>query len=121
MYTIDSGVNWLLKEGNLPNIPIRWAIMNPENSEHVILATELGIWETSNFQSDSPNWYPQSKGLANVRVNMLRMRSIDSKLLAVTYGRGLYSSDIFHTGLSVSSIEFDDLFKNTIYQASIIE
>lgn len=91
----DGGITWLDKEGDLPDMPVRWAIQIPENPEIVVCATELGCWMTENFLSSSPNWKPINDGLANVRVDMLAIRNSDKELIAATYGRGLYSTSDF--------------------------
>ena len=62
----------------------------PENTNRVLIATEIGVWETSNLLSDSPNWAPSSNGLANVRVDMLAMRESDNMVVAASHGRGLF-------------------------------
>lgn len=95
--TNDGGVTWLDKEGTLPDMPVRWALFNPGNSEEVLLATELGIWSTNSL-STSPAWEPSNQGLANVRCDMLRYRSSDGLVILATHGRGLYTSDVFATG-----------------------
>ncbi|MEQ9374548.1 MAG: PKD domain-containing protein [Imperialibacter sp.] len=94
-YTADGGTTWTSKEGNLPNIPVRWAMFNPTNFDEVILATEMGIWGTKSVTAASPTWAQFSNGLANVRVDMLQMRDSDFEVIAATHGRGLYSSSIF--------------------------
>lgn len=94
-YTTDGGTNWINKEGNLPDMPVRWALFNPNNRHEVILATEVGVWSTSNFNSTNPTWTSSSSGLANVRVDMLQMRQSDYEVIAATYGRGLFSSNAF--------------------------
>jgi hypothetical protein len=66
--------------------------MNPHSNQEVILATEVGVWATTNFQSASPNWIASNTGLANVRVDMLKHRSSDGVIIAATHGRGLFSS-----------------------------
>ncbi len=35
-YTTDGGTTWASKEGNLPDMPIRWALINPNNKKEVI-------------------------------------------------------------------------------------
>lgn len=94
-YSPDGGKNWKSKEGDLPDLPVRWCLFNPSDRENVILATELGIWSTSNFKDESPIWGPSNDGLANVRVDQLRLRSADLTVLAATHGRGLFLSDGF--------------------------
>ena len=96
-YTTDGGTSWVSKEGNLPDMPVRWALFNPNDHNEVILATELGVWGTTNFNSSSPNWAASSNGLANVRVDQLQVRTSDNEVIAATYGRGLFSSDGFNS------------------------
>ncbi|MCC5945213.1 MAG: T9SS type A sorting domain-containing protein [Bernardetiaceae bacterium] len=95
--TQDGGNNWVSKEGNLPNLPINWALYNPENYNQVILATETGIWSTNDVSIASPNWQPSSIGLANVRCSMLKYRQADKMVVVATHGRGLFTSDVFRT------------------------
>ena len=91
-YTADGGVTWKSKMGNFPNMPVRWALFNPNRTNQVILATELGIYGTLNFKDNSPNWTAKNTGFANVRTDMLQMRSSDYMVIAATHGRGLFSS-----------------------------
>jgi PKD repeat protein len=95
-YTENGGGNWMNKEGNLPNMPVRWGLLNPNDNNEAIVATELGVWATYNFQDASPIWEPSNKGLANVRVDMLQHRISDDLVIAGTHGRGLFESDGFN-------------------------
>jgi photosystem II stability/assembly factor-like uncharacterized protein len=99
-YTNDGGQNWVIKEGDLPDMPIRWALFNPRDSNNVILATELGVWESHNFMDASPNWHPANNGLANVRVDMLQLRMSDYTIMAATHGRGVYTAQ-FAGGIGI--------------------
>jgi len=54
-----------------------------------MLATELGIWTTSNLDEAGTVWTQDIEGLANVRVDMLQIRLSDYTVLAATHGRGL--------------------------------
>ena len=95
-YTANGGGSWVSKEGNLPDMPIRSALFNPNDYNEVILATEVGVWTTTGLNAGSPNWTTSSSGLANVRVDMLQMRTSDNEVIAATHGRGLFSSDGFN-------------------------
>ena len=99
-YTNDGGQNWVIKEGDLPDMPVRWSLFNPRDSNNVILATELGVWETRNFMDASPNWVPSNNGLANVRVDMLQLRMSDYTIMAATHGRGVYTAQ-FAGGIGI--------------------
>ena len=108
-YSSNGGTSWSSKEGNLPNMPIRWILINPNNTNEAIVATEIGVWGTDDFQATTPTWAISNKGLANVRVNMLQYRSSDNMVIAATYGRGLFESNAFALSgaLSLSATTID--------------
>ncbi|MEM9325719.1 MAG: fibronectin type III domain-containing protein [Bacteroidota bacterium] len=93
--TQDMGESWLSKEGDLPDMPVRWSLYNPSDRTQVMLATEVGVWVTNNFDEPFPNWMPANTGLANVRSDMLYYRESDDLVAIATFGRGLFTSDIF--------------------------
>ena len=86
--TYDGGENWSDISGNLPDMPIRWALYHPNGAHQVMLATEVGTWTTNN--TNLGIWTPDP-GFPNVRVDMLQMRTADNKVLAATHGHGLIS------------------------------
>ncbi|HUR64771.1 MAG TPA: PKD domain-containing protein [Chitinophagaceae bacterium] len=91
----NGGTSWTSVEGNLPDMPIRWALFNPTNNDQVIVATELGVWSTDNLNGGGTVWGASNSGLANVRVDMLQVRTSDKLVIAATHGRGLFYSDLF--------------------------
>lgn len=93
--TTDGGVNWEEKEANLPDMPIRWALYNPDDDSLALLATEMGVWSTNNINETNVYWEPVIDGLANVRVDMLQLRDSDNTVLAATHGRGLFTANYF--------------------------
>jgi hypothetical protein len=99
--TSDGGTIWTDKEGDLPDMPVRWALYNPDNRHEVILATEVGVWSTTDFNSASPVWTASNSGLANVRTDMLQIRDSDHFVIAATHGRGLFSTTGFSAQASV--------------------
>ncbi len=88
--TYDGGQSWQEKEGNLPDMPIRWAMYHPLNSGQVMLATETGVWTTNMIHEDSPVWEPANSGMGNVRVDMLQYRESDQMVIAASHGRGMF-------------------------------
>ncbi|GAA3935444.1 hypothetical protein GCM10022406_19740 [Hymenobacter algoricola] len=89
-----AAATWTSRQGNLPDMPVRWALFDPTSNKRAMLATELGVWSTEDLSAASPAWSPASTGMANVRVDMLRIRPSDQQLVAATHGRGLFTSDI---------------------------
>ena len=75
--------------------------------DEVIIGTELGVWYTKNFSSDSPSWKRANSGMNDVRVTDLDLRlGDDYKVFAATYGLGVYSSN-FGVNEPLLNIESD--------------
>lgn len=91
----DGGATWQEKEGNLPDMPIRWAIYQSQSAKQAMIATELGIWVCADLTAEEPIWEPSIYGMSNVRVDMLQQRPSDKKVLAATHGRGLYTTTFY--------------------------
>lgn len=111
-YTTDAGVTWTSKEGNLPDIPVKAIFMNPDNNNEVILGTYYGVWGTANFQSANPTWALYSNGLGKFKVSVFDYRPSDKTVLAVTYGRGAFTTKIDESGLSTEGAQSNILSKN---------
>lgn len=54
--TKNGGTTWTSVEGNLPDMPIRWALFNPTDSSQALLATEVGVWSTDALTAGTTNW-----------------------------------------------------------------
>ncbi|MCK5821398.1 MAG: T9SS type A sorting domain-containing protein [Bacteroidales bacterium] len=106
-FTTDGGQNWMSKESNLPDIPVRWALIHPQHGIEVMLATELGIWTTTNILANPVVWTQNISGMANVRVDMINMRKSDNTVLAATHGRGMFTT--IWNPEQLSSVFFDEL------------
>ncbi len=48
--TSDGGTNWTAIDGNLPDMPVRWAMFYPGDNTKAIIATETGVWQTDTDQ-----------------------------------------------------------------------
>lgn len=97
-YTNDGGATWISKDESthgLPDMPIRWALMNPSNRKQVLIATEVGVWSTADITAANPQWTVTNNGLANVRSDMITYREADGIIAVATHGRGVFISDIF--------------------------
>lgn len=91
----NGGTSWTAVEGNLPDMPVRWALFNPSNNQQALLATELGVWSSDLLTGAATVWASSNSGLANTRVDMLQIRTSDNLVAAATHGRGLFTSDVF--------------------------
>ncbi len=109
--TRDGGATWVNREGNLPNMPVRWVEYHPHNPDQAYIATQLGVWSTDNINVAAPEWLPTNGGLANVRTDMLRVRKSDGIMMASTYGRGVFSALV--PSQLAQEITFDALVEKT--------
>lgn len=98
--SISLNPSWNSIEGNLPDIPVRWASFNPNNFDQLLIGTELGVWSTDDIQGpNNTDWAPTNANLANVRVDMLKYRTSDNAMIAGTHGRGMFSTRTFNNQL----------------------
>jgi Secretion system C-terminal sorting domain len=93
----DGGTTWINVENNLPDMPIRWVVFNPNDNQQALLATDLGIWSTDKLDSSRTVWNPPfiGRGSPIVRTDMLQVRQSDNTILAATYGRGMWTTNSF--------------------------
>ncbi len=101
-YSSDAGLTWTGLDGNLPNMPVRWAVFDPISNDKIILATEAGVYVARDVNGAATQWLP-SADFPTVRTDMLKVRPSDNLILAATHGRGLWSSYTF-TVLPVKTI-----------------
>lgn len=122
--TLNGGTTWQTKEGNLPDMPIRWAIYNPANYDQVMAATEMGVWTTDNFNAASPAWGPSNSNLSHTRCDMLYYRAADKMVAVATHGRGIFTTDYFATSSMAdfsiaTSVSCTGSLTTTLYDQSI--
>ncbi|WP_313214907.1 WD40/YVTN/BNR-like repeat-containing protein [Soonwooa sp.] len=113
-YSTDGGTSWFSKEGNLPDIPVRAIFMNPENNNEVIVGTHSGVFGTGNFQDPSPTWGRYSNGLGNFKITHFDYRPSDKTILAVSYGRGAFTTRIDNSSMGTGETNHN-LLKNKVY------
>jgi hypothetical protein len=106
-YTANGGGDWVPKEGDFPDIPVKAIMMNPLNNDEVIIGTQLGVWKTSNFKDTAVSWVPSNNGMSNVKVTSFSLRTADNTILASTYGRGMFTGQFTAAVASVDAVLTD--------------
>lgn len=94
----DSIADWQLVEGDLPDIPVNWALLHPVNKTVCYIATDIGVLYTKQLNGNNTVWLPSINGLANVRTDMIRIRTSDYTVVAATHGRGLFTGKLDTAG-----------------------
>ncbi|MBK9359546.1 MAG: PKD domain-containing protein [Bacteroidales bacterium] len=99
--TTDGGSTWTSISSGLPNIPVMCVIQNKQNTSAVELyaGTDVGVY----VKVGAASWQLFSTNLPVLVVNELEIYYDDntgnSKLYAGTYGRGMWVSDLYESGV----------------------
>jgi hypothetical protein len=101
-YSSNAGANWVSKEGNLPNIPVRDFLLNPLLPNEAIIATQLGVWQTLDFNVTNPTWSQAYNGMSDVSVTSFDYWDVSgddttNQVIASTYGRGVFTGTFLAT------------------------
>jgi len=86
-HSTDAGASWTSISGNLPDIPVNCILQDPEYSEILYLATDVGVYYT---KDTGTTWQMLGSMLPLVPVNELSIHSNSRYLFAATYGRSMY-------------------------------
>lgn len=93
--TTNRGINWSNITGDLPNIPVMDLVPHPVNDNILFLASDYGMWKTSNGGS---NWFRWTAGMP-VGNKITELEYIDSVsngkfyIMAASHGRGAWIRD----------------------------
>ncbi|MES2865046.1 MAG: T9SS sorting signal type C domain-containing protein [Bacteroidota bacterium] len=102
-YTSNGGTSWTSKDGDLPNLPVKCILQNPNATNEVIIGTELGVWYTVNFNVASPTWRRANNGMKDVKVMNFEFRALDNTIVAATYGRGVWTGQFWQCGATTKT------------------
>ena len=101
--TTNGGTSWTGIDGNLPEMPVYWALYHPDGDTKQYIATEAGVWSTDLINGTSTIWTAETT-FPTVKTSMLKYRASDRTIAASTYGRGLWSAIIPNTNCTPASI-----------------
>lgn len=91
-FSTDGGVTWQNITGNLPNISARSIVYESGSADGLYLGMDVGVYYRDNNLGD---WLLFSNGLPNVIVDKLEINYSNRRLYAGTFGRGLWSTELF--------------------------
>jgi uncharacterized protein (TIGR03437 family) len=101
--TTDRGATWIDISGNLPDIPVNSAVIDPLLLNTYYIGTDLGVFRTTDGGS---TWVRLSNAMPNVAVFMLRYHAATRSLVAATHGRGVYRLKLPVAVASVSAASY---------------
>jgi photosystem II stability/assembly factor-like uncharacterized protein len=90
-YTTDMGQSWEEVSGDLPVMPVNTIVVDPSRPDDWYIGTDVGVWMSSD---GGEHWLPFEAGLPNAIVLDLEIQRSTRKLVAGTYGRGVWEVDL---------------------------
>lgn len=100
-----SGSTWISMNGDFPAIPVNTITVDPFNSNHVYVGTDLGVYLTTN---GGINWNPFNDNLPLVVVQDMHYFAGDSTIRIGTHGRGVWKTK------SALAVSVNDLTQNEV-------
>ncbi len=106
----DGGATWANLTDNLPLAPASSVVVDPQSASTVYVATDAGVYFTSQVgscaQASSDCWTFFGSGLpAAPVVSLIALPATDTQqvLIAGTYGRGIWQTPLWSSGVSLTS------------------
>lgn len=105
--TTDSGATWNSIKWDLPNFSAQALTWHNNGNDGLYVGMNFGIYYTDNVVGNT--WKPFNNGLPNVRINELEINTVEAKIYAATYGRGLWRSNVYDSSvLNVNDFKVTD-------------
>ena len=95
--TKDAGKSWENISWNLPNVPVN-AVVHQKSPSIYYIGTDVGVFYTHDL---SKEWIEYNKYLPNTVVTDLKIHEVSNKLVAATFGRGVWEINLLDNILSV--------------------
>ncbi|WP_283637185.1 T9SS type A sorting domain-containing protein [Aquaticitalea lipolytica] len=103
----NAGTSWTSYRFDLPNFSALALAWSPNGNDGLYLGMNYGVYYIDNTTGNS--WKPFSNNLPNVQISELEINTVENKIYAATYGRGLWRSPLFDPNLSVGEFELDNI------------
>ncbi len=89
--TTDLGLTWTNVTGDFPAQPVNTMVVDPDDPDAWYIGTDVGVWTSSD---GGATWMPFDTGLPNAVISDLEIRRSARKLVAGTFGRGAWETDL---------------------------
>lgn len=103
-YSANGGTSWTNVSGTFPDLPINTMVYTTGSNDGIYVGTDVGVFYKDASMSD---WMQFNNGLPNVRVDDLEINIGSGKILAGTYGRGIWASPLRDDANAKPIADFD--------------
>jgi photosystem II stability/assembly factor-like uncharacterized protein len=100
-YSDNGGESWTNISGTLPNVPVNCIVYEYGSDDRLYIGTDIGVFTKDNSSAD---WEPYMYGLPNVMIHELEINYTRQKLVAATYGRGVWESDLYDADMPMNTL-----------------
>ncbi|MCG8699126.1 MAG: T9SS type A sorting domain-containing protein, partial [Bacteroidales bacterium] len=109
--SIDNGKTFIDYSQGLPNMPTVSIVYekNDEQEERLYLGTQFGVYYRDESMSE---WQYYGKGLPNINVQDIEIQYKSKKVIAGTFGRGVWEAPLKSSLTSTNNIKNDDVSIN---------
>ncbi|MDP1623502.1 MAG: hypothetical protein Q8M08_14310 [Bacteroidales bacterium] len=114
----NGGLNWVNEDpnGNLANLPVNGIVYQEGTNDRLFIATDAGVYVKNS--AGSP--WTRYGNIPNVRVTELKINPCTGKLVASTFGRGIWETDLLPSNNVYQEIKANETWSNErILQNSI--
>lgn len=91
-YNTNPSGNWVNRSGTLPNVPVNSIAL--DNNNNAYIGTDNGVYYRGAGMTD---WVPFYNNLPYVPVTDLVISEAENRIRASTFGRGIWSSELYST------------------------
>jgi len=103
----NGGSSWTPYGFDLPNFSAQALTWHDNGEDGLYLGMNYGVYYIDNTTGNS--WQPFSNNLPNVIISELEINTVENKIYAATYGRGVWRSNLYDASLSVSEFDLQSL------------
>jgi len=102
--TTNGGATWTNYTANLPNIPANCGVYQVGSSDRIYVGMDVGVYYRDNTQL---TWTLYNTGLPNTPLADMEISPADpTKLIAATYGRGVWKVDVIASLAPVTAFNY---------------
>jgi hypothetical protein len=100
-YSSNGGTTWSNMTSNLPNLPANCLVYEPGSNDRIYIGMDVGVYYRDASQT---TWTLYNVGLPNTPLSDMEISpAMPGKIVAATYGRGVWMVDVVPTALPPTS------------------
>lgn len=101
----DLGANWQEISGNLPELPVNCMVIDPDDSQRMIVGTDAGIFMSID---GGENWESVTGNMPMVPVVAMKLIPFTKDLYAATYGISTWKINLNDLNVGVENVSFEN-------------